>query len=122
MNDTGKFFLLVFLNISLVLGLVTIAIPSVFPPQEKLWAPAKIDGLAASQPQCIDGVNASCTVGGGCQGKAVCRNGKWSICTISKVCTPGSRVGCFEDSCGMGYATCNPCGTGYENCTSAPSN
>lgn len=57
----------------------------------------------------------------GCPGNRTCGNGFYSDCVLPrKICVPGSQVGCSTDSCKFGYATCNPCGTGYGQCLPPP--
>lgn len=66
--------------------------------------------------ECEDGVY-NCTDSLGCAGYRMCQNGGWSACVIKRICAPGSKRGCFVDSCNTGYETCNACGTAYEGCT-----
>jgi hypothetical protein len=54
---------------------------------------------------------------GGCAGSRQCTNGVFSDCELRrKICVPGERMGCSTDACAFGYATCNPCGTGFGGC------
>lgn len=78
---------------------------------------APLSGAENRFPECIFGQQIPCSNYMNCTGHRVCRGGKWSECIIWKLCTPGTKTGCFVDSCRMGYATCNSCGTAYENCT-----
>lgn len=115
MNDAAKFLLLVFSNLALIALVAFIATPAIFVPGEKLWQPAKLENAANLVP-CIEGEKTSCTNSQGCTGYRVCKGGQWGVCIVKVICAPGSRIGCFVSSCGMGHAVCNACGTAYENC------
>lgn len=67
------------------------------------------------EKECEEGEIATC-VKDGCDGTMECINGKFSSCSIEKICVPGSKIGCAMDSCTTGYKTCNECGTGYGEC------
>jgi hypothetical protein len=73
---------------------------------------------AAKPPVCDSGAGVSCR-SGGCGGTMLCVDGAWTECIIRRVCTPGARRACSENSCTIGYQECNPCGTGYGDCGSA---
>lgn len=65
--------------------------------------------------ECIDEERQDCIVDD-CDGIKLCVGGKWSGCSIDRICIPGTTTPCSENSCIVGYQTCNECGTGYEEC------
>lgn len=85
---------------------------------------AKGDGCQALLPfevearECSGNQSAPCAVQG-CEGVRYCIDGKYSEeCSLpKKVCMPGEKIGCSTDGCKFGHATCNPCGSGFGNCT-----
>lgn len=65
---------------------------------------------------CEENQTRNCTLGS-CVGTSTCTNDMWSPCRWEKICIPGSRAMCIENSCAKGVKECNECGTGYGPCT-----
>lgn len=67
--------------------------------------------------ECEANQTRKCT-SGGCEGVQRCEGGIYpAACSLPrKICVPGEKIGCSTDGCKFGYATCNPCGTGFGKC------
>lgn len=53
---------------------------------------------------------------GNCSGLSTCIGGSWGKCRWERVCSPGSKATCLENSCVYAIKVCNECGTGYGPC------
>jgi hypothetical protein len=118
MNEANlKFLMLAALDLSLIAILVFAALPAFLVPEDELWQPEKIVLLPQVPQQCSAGQEIACATEKNCPGVRTCVQGEWSACIVRKICTPGAQAACFVDACAMGYKTCNPCGTGYGDCS-----
>lgn len=122
MNDPDRELLRLVLIILAIVTILTLFLYLFFPEavigENASGQQNAIVGLSVQNHQeCFPGTRSQCINYMNCFGYKLCREGKWSECIVQKVCTPGTKTGCFLNYCSMGYATCNACGTGYENCT-----
>ena len=96
-----------------------------FPDTSSLnFMPANQQQAPAAPPQpaieCSSSGRQNCTLEG-CPGMKTCYGGRYGNCIVPrKICVPGAKIGCSTDACKFGYATCNPCGTGYGACLPRP--
>ncbi|MEM3422360.1 MAG: hypothetical protein QXF35_03490 [Candidatus Bilamarchaeaceae archaeon] len=68
-----------------------------------------------NQSTCVNNSTKICYIGK-CEGQKICNNGRWSDCTITFLCVPGSISNCVLNNCVRAYKVCNECGTGYSEC------
>lgn len=69
----------------------------------------------AGGPQCTEGQIKACSLGN-CSGTSLCVGGSWGGCRWERICPPGSRLPCINNSCVYALKECNECGTGYGPC------
>lgn len=65
--------------------------------------------------ECEENKTRACYVDG-CAGQQRCIDGRWRICELNIICTPGSIEPCVIDNCIKSYKICNRCGSGYSDC------
>ncbi|VVB66473.1 Uncharacterised protein [Candidatus Gugararchaeum adminiculabundum] len=124
----GVFF---YISLLLVLAFLSLIVYHflTFAPAQDLggqWQPGLTSGTKSnsspppSAPACTEGAVENCTrESDSCPGTHSCYKGRWSGCAVPKICVPGNRVSCAtqDETCSYGAKVCNPCGTGWGDCT-----